>query len=101
MIKSKLSLLLLAGALAGLSLAPSIADAKTTITLWHAYRGKEKQALEQVAATFNKKQGEIEVTLVPIPYDAFPDKVTAAVPRGKGPDLFIFAQDRVGDWAAS
>ena len=33
-----------------------------------------------------------------MPYDAFADKITAAVPRGKGPDIFIFAQDRLGGW---
>ena len=26
------------------------------------------------------------------------DKISAAVPRGKGPDVFIFAQDRLGGW---
>ena len=33
-----------------------------------------------------------------MPYDAFADKITAAVPRGKGPDVFIYAQDRLGGW---
>jgi arabinogalactan oligomer/maltooligosaccharide transport system substrate-binding protein len=36
-----------------------------------------------------------------VPYDAFADKITAAVPRGKGPDVFIFAQDRLGGWVAA
>ena len=53
------------------------------------------------AGLYNKKQSDIAIKLLAIPYDAFADKITAAVPRGKGPDLFIFAQDRVGDWAAS
>ena len=29
------------------------------------------------------------------------DKLAVAVPRGNGPDLFIFAHDRLGDWATS
>jgi arabinogalactan oligomer / maltooligosaccharide transport system substrate-binding protein len=33
-----------------------------------------------------------------VPYDAYADKITAAVPRGKGPDVFIYAQDRLGGW---
>jgi arabinogalactan oligomer/maltooligosaccharide transport system substrate-binding protein len=33
-----------------------------------------------------------------VPNDTFPDKITAAVPRGHGPDLMIFAHDRLGDW---
>lgn len=77
------------------------AQAATPITLWHAYRGKEREGLEQVAKRFNASQKGVELKLLPIPYDAFADKITAAIPRGKGPDLFIFAQDRLGDWAAS
>ncbi len=76
-------------------------QAATTVVVWHAYRGKERAALEKVAKTYNTKQSEVSIKLLAIPYDAFADKITAAVPRGKGPDLFIFAQDRVGDWAAS
>ncbi len=79
----------------------SAALAKTPVNLWHAYRAQEKTALEEVAKKFNAENKDIELLLLPIPYDAFADKITAAVPRGKGPDLFIFAQDRVGDWAAS
>src|SRR5262249_29503025 len=33
------------------------------------------------------------------PYDGFADKITASIPRGNGPDLFIFAHDRIGGWA--
>src|SRR5690606_11778476 len=29
----------------------------------------------------------------------FLDKITAAIPRGKGPDVFIAAHDTIGDWA--
>lgn len=76
------------------------AAAATEITLWHAYRGRERKGIEQVAKKFNGSQSDVKLKLLPIPYDAFADKITAAVPRGKGPDLFIFAQDRLGDWAA-
>ncbi len=40
----------------------------------------------------------VKVTTLAVPYDAFADKITAAVPRGKGPDVFIYAQDRLGGW---
>jgi arabinogalactan oligomer/maltooligosaccharide transport system substrate-binding protein len=72
-----------------------------TVVVWHAYRGKENEALQKVADAWNTKNPGTKVELLQIPYDAFADKVTASIPRGKGPDLFIFAQDRVGDWAAS
>lgn len=83
-----------------LLLAPTFALAKTTINIWHAYRGKEEAALKKVVDAFNQKGGAIEIQLLGIPYDAFADKITAAIPRDKGPDLFIAAHDRIGDWAA-
>lgn len=83
-----------------LLLAPTFALAKTTINIWHAYRGKEEAALKKVVDAFNQKGGDIQITLLGIPYDAFADKITAAIPRDKGPDLFIAAHDRIGDWAA-
>ncbi len=70
------------------------------IVIWHAYRGDEKTAFEKVVEQFNAahvKDG-IKATTLAVPYDAYADKVTAAVPRGKGPDVFIYAQDRLGGW---
>jgi arabinogalactan oligomer / maltooligosaccharide transport system substrate-binding protein len=74
--------------------------ATTTLTIWHAYRGQEKTAFEKVIANYNQQAAArgIEVTTLAVPYDAYADKITAAVPRGKGPDVFIFAQDRLGGW---
>ncbi len=70
--------------------------------VWHGYRGGEKAAFEKVADTFNKANaGKIKVSTLAVPYDAFADKITAAVPRGKGPNVFIFAQDRLGGWVAA
>jgi arabinogalactan oligomer/maltooligosaccharide transport system substrate-binding protein len=76
------------------------ADAQTQLVLWHAYRGEEKAALEAVVAEYNavKRANPVTVTTLAVPYDAFADRITAAVPRGKGPDLFIYAQDRLGGW---
>jgi len=72
--------------------------AQTEVTLWHSYRGEEKDALVQVTENFNQSQSDITLKILGIPYDAFPDKITAAIPRGKGPDLFIYAHDRIGGW---
>ena len=72
---------------------------REVVTLWHAYSGSERTALEKVAADFNAAHKDIEIHLVSVPYDAFPDKITSAIPNGNGPDLFIFAHDRIGDWA--
>lgn len=78
-----------------------VATAAEKVVLWHAYRADERKALEQVVANYNKSQTKIQVELLPVPYDAFPDKISNAIPQGKGPDIFIFAHDRVGDWAES
>jgi arabinogalactan oligomer/maltooligosaccharide transport system substrate-binding protein len=79
----------------------ALAQAKEVV-VWHGYRGGEKTAFEQVVENFNKANtGKIHVSSLAVPYDAFADKITAAVPRGKGPDVFIFAQDRLGGWIAA
>jgi len=73
------------------------------LVLWHAYRADERTALEETVERWNKgaRGQDPEILLLAVPYDAFSDKISAAVPRGHGPDLFIFAHDRVGDWAES
>lgn len=77
----------------------SLAAAQTELTVWHAYRAEEKAAFEKVVAAYNaSKAGKVHLTPLAVPYDAFADKITAAVPRGKGPDIFIYAQDRLGGW---
>lgn len=87
---STLSLALLA--------APLIAQ-PTELVVWHAYRGGEKAAFEKVVASYNQLMaGRVKVSSLAVPYDAYADKITASVPRGKGPDLFIYAQDRLGGW---
>ncbi|HTJ41950.1 MAG TPA: extracellular solute-binding protein [Kofleriaceae bacterium] len=71
------------------------------VVLWHAYNGPERAALEHVAAEWNDLHPETPLTLVQVPYDAFADKITSAVPNGNGPDLFVYSHDRIGDWAAA
>ena len=78
--------------------APALAQKE--IVVWHAYRGEEKEAFEKVVAAFNQASAAkgIKATTLAVPFDAFADKISAAVPRGKGPDVFIYAQDRLGGW---
>jgi arabinogalactan oligomer/maltooligosaccharide transport system substrate-binding protein len=91
---SRLALPILLTALA----APALAQKE--VVVWHAYRAEEKAALEKIAAAYNAANAAkgVKVTTLAVPYDAFADKITAAVPRGKGPDIFIYAQDRLGGW---
>lgn len=90
---------LLALSLALLGAAP--AAAQKEIVVWHAYRGDERAAFEKVLAEFNRTHPGTKASPLAVPYDAFADKITAAVPRGKGPDVFIYAQDRLGGWIAA
>jgi arabinogalactan oligomer / maltooligosaccharide transport system substrate-binding protein len=80
--------------------SPAFAQAANELVVWHAYRGAEKAAFEKVVGMFEKSPGAkgMKVNTLAIPYDAYADKISAAVPRGKGPDLFIYAQDRLGGW---
>ena len=74
-------------------------NAPRGVVLWHAYNGDERIALEATAAAWNAAHPDQQLTLVAVPYDAFADKLSSAIPRGNGPDLFIYPQDRIGDWA--
>ena len=94
---SRIRLTVLAGLLLAVLSSPLLAQ--TELVVWHGYRGAEKAAFEKVIEAYNTEVGgKVKVKTLAVPYDAYPDKITAAVPRGKGPDLFIFAQDRMGGW---
>jgi arabinogalactan oligomer/maltooligosaccharide transport system substrate-binding protein len=95
------TLLSTAIAAAALSLpGPSPAQAAGELVIWHAYRAAEKAAFEKVVEMFEKSPAAkgTKLSTLAIPYDAYADKISAAVPRGKGPDVFIYAQDRLGGW---
>lgn len=98
MIKTLLSTAIAA---ATLSLAgPAFAQGAGELVVWHAYRAAEKAAFEKVVEMFEKSPAAkgTKLSTLAIPYDAYADKISAAVPRGKGPDVFIYAQDRLGGW---
>lgn len=82
-------------ALAALGSRPALA---TEITLWHAWRGEERAVLESVTADYQAQHPGDQVELVFVPYESLGSKLEAAVPRGNGPDLFIFAHEKLDDW---
>ena len=87
--RALLALLLLA--------APSLANAQTNLRVWHAYRGQEREALEQAAAVWGEREG-VDVDLVALPFGAFDSKLETAVPRGNGPDVFLAGHASLGKW---
>jgi len=75
------------------------AYAAEELTLWHSYRGDEKLALEEAVRSFNASHPELQVAPLAVPHEAYANKLTSAIPRGHGPDVFIFAHERLGDWS--
>ncbi|MCC7073443.1 MAG: extracellular solute-binding protein [Deltaproteobacteria bacterium] len=78
---------------------PTGDDPRPEVVLWHAYRAREQEALERFVLELNQKETRFRVTVLAVPYDAYLDKITAAIPRGRGPDVFVAAHDTIGDWA--
>ena len=71
------------------------------LKIWHAYRGDERAALEGLIAQWGTLHPEIRPVPLALPYDSFVSKLESAAPRGNGPDLFIAAHERVGQWATN
>ena len=92
--------LLAAAGVAGLAAAAVTPQQAARLGAELTPSGAEKAAFEKVIGLFEKSPGAkgMKVSTLAIPYDAYADKISAAVPRGKGPDLFIYAQDRLGGW---
>lgn len=80
-----------------LAFIPAAASAEP-LKLWHAYRGGEERALHRAARRFTETTG-LGVELLAVPYDAFGAKLTNAIPHGAGPDVFIFAHERLRQFA--
>jgi arabinogalactan oligomer/maltooligosaccharide transport system substrate-binding protein len=71
--------------------------------LWTYYRATERTALETAAAAYNATLGlrAPHVIVRTFPFEGFGDRIARTVPRGTGPDLFIYPQDRLGGWVAA
>ncbi len=69
-----------------------------TVVLWHAYRGTEQQALEDVVRSFRAMHPGATVETLAVPFDAYASKLEAAIPHGHGPDVFVDAHERLGDY---
>jgi ABC-type sugar transport system permease subunit/maltose-binding protein MalE len=83
-----------------LCLFPLSASAQDiTLDLWHAYRGNEASALQDVVLDFEKANPNIHVSVLQVPDETFANKVFTGVPQGSGPDAFITAHDVIGNWA--
>jgi len=84
-----------------LLIASCVSRVEPDVVVWHSYRGAEASAIQHVVDSFHQLHPDILVEVVPIPYQAYSSKLASAIPRGNGPDVFLFAQERIGAWSAS
>ncbi|MCS6900653.1 MAG: extracellular solute-binding protein, partial [Myxococcales bacterium] len=82
-----------------LLLSPTTAWAGV-LKLWHAYRegGKEQEALRILLERYRIAHPGVIVETLAIPFDGYASKLGAAIPAGNGPDLFLDAHERLGDY---
>jgi maltose/maltodextrin transport system substrate-binding protein len=80
---------------AGLGTAPAFAGEPGKLLVWYSVDGSK--GVQKLAEEFTKKTG-VPVT-VEAPEDG-PGKFQQAAAAGKGPDIWIWAHDRIGEWIA-
>ncbi len=93
--------LLLLALVVGVWAPEAQAETDGPLVLWHSYRGAEEAALKASVAAFIESADGTPVEVLAIPNEALASKLQSAIPRGNGPDVFIFAHERVGGWSAS
>ena len=81
-----------------LAIALSVSAETTTFRLWHSFRGDEEKGLRIVVEAFNLQHDD-RIELVAHQSDKFIAEIERAIPIGRGPDLFIWAHDKIGPWA--
>ncbi|MCK6592193.1 MAG: extracellular solute-binding protein, partial [Polyangiaceae bacterium] len=64
------------------------------IRIWHAYRGDEEKALNEILSRWKGERLEV----LSVPFDAYQTKLRSGIPIGEGPDIFIDAHERLGDY---
>ena len=69
------------------------------ITVWHAYRGDERAALEKIVARFGEGHPGVTIALLAVPSEAYASKLESGIPHGHGPDVFIDTHTRLGSFA--
>ena len=67
------------------AMALSTAAISAELVVWHAYRGAEKSAFEKVVSMYNQSGAADKVKTLAVPFDAYADKITAAVPLPMSP----------------
>jgi arabinogalactan oligomer/maltooligosaccharide transport system substrate-binding protein len=86
----------------GCSVTEPVSSTSIQLVVWHAYEkgGAEQRFLTESLERYRATRPGVGVEAVAVPFEPFANKINVAVPRGNGPDVFIFAHDVAGDWAS-
>lgn len=73
-----------------------------TLRVWHAYKtgGEEEQTLNAILDAWKAKHPGDEIETLALPFDAYKTKLTSAISIGEGPDIFLDAHERLGDYVS-
>ena len=92
-------------AVLALAVVPSLsvvsAQSTVNLVLWHAKQDAEGDALLAIIDAFQAANPGITVEQVYNPSGTVQDSFRAAAGAGEGPDMIIWANDAVGDWATA
>jgi maltose/maltodextrin transport system substrate-binding protein len=77
---------------------PASAQSRAPLVVWFTVEGAK--GMRAVGAGFTADTGVPVVVETPDPQEATP-KFQQAAAAGKGPDIFIYAHDRIGEWIAA
>jgi len=70
------------------------------VVVWHSYRGAEREGLDQALEAWEEGSGH-KVKPLALPNEGFTKKFESAAPHGNGPDVLLYAHERIGDWSRS
>ncbi len=80
------------------SVAPAPAGDVRPLIFWHSFRGQEETALQTVVSAWNLEHETTPIVLVARDGSVFTDDVEAEIAAGRGPDIFVWAHDKIGAW---
>ena len=81
-------------------LSTSFAE-EINLKVWHSYRDAEKEALETLLEEYDQSHPELTIESLAVAYDSYANKLEAAIPRNNGPDIFIYAHEKIGSWSGA
>ncbi|HPG29725.1 MAG TPA: extracellular solute-binding protein [bacterium] len=73
--------------------------AQSDINLWHSFRPEEEKVLSYLIKKYELINGDNSVKIKRIDPDSFTSVIENNYNKDNGPDIFIWAHDRLGDWA--